>query len=107
MVRENEQFEANLQRRVFEAPSEDLASRIIQQAEGIPQRRAVYGWSWFQQLFAEFRLPAPAYSFATLVMVGVAIGLTLPTLENVTEIQTEQPLEISMVQSVIYIDEEF
>ena len=102
-------FDAQLQQRAYQAPSADFAATIIQRAAAIPQRSPVSGWGWVTQLFAEFRLPAPAYSMAGLLLLGILVGTSLPTLDslNETTAATAQAYEISMAQSAIYYDEEF
>ncbi len=73
------QFEAVLRTRDVEAPSPDLEARIIAAA---PRRERIASpglAEFLRSCFADLRLPAPALTTAAVLIVGVVIGLWLPT----------------------------
>lgn len=55
-------------------PSPDLAQRILRQALMIPQQTQMTMAQAVQRIFAEFRMPQPAYALATLLLIGFAMG---------------------------------
>lgn len=56
------------------SPSPDLAQRILRQALMIPQQTQMTMAQAVQRIFAEFRMPQPAYALATLLLIGFAMG---------------------------------
>jgi hypothetical protein len=73
------QFEAILRTRELEAPSPDLETRIIAAASR-RERMASPGLAeLLRSCFADLRLPAPVLTTAAVLIVGVVIGLWLPT----------------------------
>lgn|SRR5574341_106705 len=73
------QFEALLRSKEPEAPRTDLEARIIAAARR--RERAAYpGLAEFlSSCFADLRLPAPVLTAAAVLIVGIIIGLWLPT----------------------------
>ncbi|MFW0778121.1 MAG: hypothetical protein ACN2B6_10450 [Rickettsiales bacterium] len=51
-----------------------FADEIISASVQITQKLSL--WKYIRRMFAEFHLPAPAYSFASLVMIGCIFGFT-------------------------------
>lgn len=52
--------------------SNDLADRIILAAAKIEQKQSI--WQIIQTLFEEFKIPAPAYSFSSLLIISFVAG---------------------------------
>jgi hypothetical protein len=50
----------------------DFASRIIIAASHIDQKTSI--WNSISRIFEELKVPAPAYSFASLMLVGFVAG---------------------------------
>jgi hypothetical protein len=73
------QFEAILRTRELEAPSPGLEARIIAAARR-RERTAFPGLAEFlRSCFSDLRIPAPALTGAAVLIVGVVIGLWMPT----------------------------
>ncbi len=89
-----------LRSRRLEPASPDLARRIIFKARQLPQNRTVSLWQWMRELCAEFHLPNPAYVLAAALILGMAIGFSLPS-------DTNQSAEdsASSVQNFLSADE--
>ena len=81
---EDEKLEAIMRQRRVEPASQDLATRIILKAQGLPQIRNISLWQSVRQLFAEFHLPAPGYVLASALILGMIVGFTA-TPENTNE----------------------
>lgn len=60
--------------------SDDLADRIIRAASRVEQKQNV--WQWVSRMCEEFRLPLPAYSFASLLLIGFFAGFIYPDTED-------------------------
>jgi hypothetical protein len=73
-----QKLEAMLQSRRFEPASPDLAERIVRKAQHIPQNQTVSLTQWMRGLFAEFRLPRPAYVLACTLIFGAVVGFNAP-----------------------------
>lgn len=70
--KEDMMLERRLRACAVPPPGAEMEERIIRAAARLPQRRSV--WSWLRALCEEFRLPAPAYSFASLLAAGFLAG---------------------------------
>lgn len=70
-----EKLDELLRSRRIEPAREDLAERIIQRAQALPQQRPARFLDWLTALFDEFHLPKPAYVLASTLVAGVVIGL--------------------------------
>lgn len=90
-----------LQARRFESASPDLAERIIRRARQIPQNQTISLTQWVGKLFAEFRLPRPAYVLVSTLMVGFIVGFTVPQYTT-----TADETDLIPVQSFLYSDED-
>lgn len=55
--------------------SRNLADRIIMAASLIEQKQNL--WVLTGKIFKEFKLPSPAYSFASLLLVGFLAGFII------------------------------
>ena len=64
-----------LSRRRFEPPSPDFAQHIMAAAAMLPQRAVPTLMGYLRQLCAEFKLPSPAYAVASVLMLGLALGV--------------------------------
>lgn len=69
-----ERLDALLAKRHFEPAFPALAERIINAAKY--SRGHVNVIDWLKGLFADFRLPQPAYAFALMLLLGVGIGFS-------------------------------
>ena len=96
-----QRLEAMLRSRRFETASPDLAERIIRQAQQVPQNQTVPLTQWVRRLFAEFRLPRPAYVLVSTLIFGFVVGFTLP--QHTT---TADDTDSISVQSFLYADED-
>ena len=76
---EYRQFEAFLRSRAFEDPSPDLAVRIVSAARGRERRTSPRVMEFLAACFQDLRLPAPVLTAAAVLIIGVVIGLLLPT----------------------------
>ena len=94
-------LEAMLQARRFEPASPDLAERIIRQAQRVPQHQTVALTQWVRGLFAEFRLPRPAYVLVSTLIFGFVVGFTIPQYTT-----TADDTDSISVQSFLYADED-
>lgn len=79
----DEKLESMLRSRRVAKASPDLAERIVLRAQALPQRKDISLWQMIQDLFAEFRLPRPAYVLAAALVLGVVVGLSTPSDESV------------------------
>ena len=96
----DERLERMLRERRFEPASPDLAQRIVVAARRRPRaERALSPVQWIGQLFAELRLPAPAYVIAGTLLLGFLVGLGAPLVVG----DDSEPL---YVQSFLYSDED-
>lgn len=82
---DDRQLDALLQRRRFEAPSADLAGRIILAARRAPAPKPVSITGFIGDMFREFALPQPAYAFASVLALGLVLGVSLPGHGNAHE----------------------
>lgn len=96
-----QKLEAMLQARRFEPASPDLAERIIRQARQVPQNQTISLTQWVRRLFAEFRLPRPAYVLVSTLLVGFVVGFTIPQYTT-----TADDTDSISVQSFLYADED-
>jgi hypothetical protein len=96
-----QKLEAMLQSRRFEPASPDLAERIIRQAQQVPQNQTVALTQWVRGLFAEFRLPRPAYVLVGTLIFGFVVGFTIPQYTT-----TADDTDLISVQSFLYADED-
>ena len=96
-----QRLEAMLRSRRFELASLDLAERIIRQAQQVPQNQTVSLTQWVRGLFAEFRLPRPAYVLVSTLIFGFVVGFTLPQYTT-----TADDTDSISVQSFLYADED-
>ncbi len=78
--------------------SDGLASGIIIAASHIPQKQSI--WRWISRMFEEFMLPAPAYSLASMLIVGFLMGVA--TYKN-AEAQTAPD---NIIEQLLYQDDE-
>ena len=74
----DDKLDLMLHSRRVESPSQDLAGRIIMQARRLPQNQTFSPWQWLRDLCVEFYLPKPAYVVATALILGLAIGFSVP-----------------------------
>jgi hypothetical protein len=96
-----QKLEAMLETRRFEPASPDLAERIIRRARQVPQNQTVPLTLWVRGLFAEFRLPRPAYVLVSTLIFGFVVGFTIPQYTT-----TADDTDTISVQSFLYADEE-
>jgi hypothetical protein len=96
-----QKLEAMLQARRFEPANPDLAERIIRQAQQMPQNQTVALTQWVRGLFAEFRLPRPAYVLVSTLIFGFVVGFTIPQYTT-----TAEDTDSISVQSFLYADED-
>jgi hypothetical protein len=75
----DEKLDRMLRSRRLESASPDLAQRIILQAQRLPQKKTFPLWQWLGELCVEFHLPKPAYVVATALILGLAIGFSVPS----------------------------
>jgi hypothetical protein len=75
----NDKLESMLRSRGVEAPSHDLAERIILRAAVVPQQQNFSFWRFMRELCAEFHLPKPAYVLAGALAIGIAVGYSAPS----------------------------
>lgn len=74
----DEKIDEMLKTRRIQAPSPDLAQRIILKAQMTPQAQVFSLGRWIKQTFAELHLPNPAYVLAGTLMMGFVLGLNVP-----------------------------
>ena len=72
MTEQDEQIDQLLKTCQAPKPSHDLAIRISRAALNIEQHKPV--WMLVKDIFAEYHLPSPAYSFAFILFIGFAGG---------------------------------
>jgi hypothetical protein len=97
--KQDEKLDALLRDRRVEAPSPDLAQRIILKAQNLPQNQPLPLRQWIGQLFAEFHLPKPAYVVASTLVLGIVVGFSTP------DITAPNDAESTGVQSFLYAEE--
>ena len=97
--KQDERLEEMLRSRRVESASPDLAQRIILKARQTPQLEPFILRQWLTRVFAEFHLPNPAYVLAGTLIMGVVLGLNVPSLTTADDSDTVQ------VQSFLYSDE--
>lgn len=73
------QFEAILRSRASEDPSPDLAIRIVSAARRRERRPSPGVMEFLAACFQELRVPAPVLTAAAVLILGIVIGLLLPT----------------------------
>ena len=73
------QFEAILRTRQYEAPSPGLEARIIAAARPRARTASPGLVEFLRSCFSDLRIPAPVLTAAAVLIVGVVIGLWLPT----------------------------
>jgi hypothetical protein len=93
-------LETLLRSRGVPSPSGDLAARISRAARRTPQRQPASFSEGLTRLFAELRLPRPAFALAASLIVGIAAGWTMPL--DVAE----DDVDTVYVESFLYPDEE-
>jgi hypothetical protein len=76
---EYRQFESTLRSRAVEDPSPDLAVRIVSAARRRERRASPSIMEFLAGCFQDLRLPAPVLTAAAVLIIGVVIGLLLPT----------------------------
>lgn len=96
-----QKLEAMLQSRRFEPASPDLTERIVRQAQQMPQNQTVSLTQWVRELFAEFRLPRPAYVLISTLIFGFVVGFNTPQYTT-----TADDTDLIPVQSFLYSDED-
>ena len=74
---EDEKLARMLHSRRIEPASQDLAARIILQAQSLPQVQNISLWQSVRQLFAEFHLPKPGYVLASALILGMLVGFNI------------------------------
>jgi hypothetical protein len=76
---EHVRFESILRARAFEDPSPGLALRIVGAARRREQRKSPRIMEFLAVCFQDLRLPAPVVTAVAVLIIGVVIGLLLPT----------------------------
>lgn len=110
-------LDALLHRRRMETPDESLTARIIAAALTQPQQLPLSLREWLAHLFAEFRLPRPAYALASLLFLGLMIGAGIPTVPALPQASialtvaapgatAEAKLSERLIRTVFYPEEE-
>ena len=99
-MNEEEKLDALLRNRTVKPASPDLATRIILQANQLPQKENLSFWQSLRGIFAEFSLPKPAYVLSAALLIGMAAGFG--TMPNTTAVQDSSPVNS---QSLISGDE--
>jgi hypothetical protein len=74
----DEKLDLMLRSRRMESTSADLSQRIILRARELPQKKSLSLWQWLRDACFEFHLPSPTYVVATALIVGMAIGFSVP-----------------------------
>jgi hypothetical protein len=97
--KQDEKLDAMLRSRRMESAAPDLAQRIILMAQSRPQNQTLPLMPWLRQLFAEFHLPKPAYVVASVLVLGIIVGLSTP------DRTASKDEESASVQSFLYADE--
>ena len=109
--RDDEKLEALLRSRPIEPPSTNLAARITlaaltrprTEARARPQSRPRSLGERLSDLFADLRLPQPAFALAALLLVGLVAGWSL----ELDALVTGDDSDAVYVQSFLYPDEEW
>ena len=84
---EDEKLDAILRSRRTDAPSSDLAARIIFKAQGRAQVQNVSLWQSLRQVFVDLHLPKPAYVLAATLILGIVLGFsTAPSNDSTTDL---------------------
>jgi hypothetical protein len=71
-------FEAALSARVYEEPSPDLARRIVSAARRRERNVSIGIIEFLVSCFRDLRVPAPVFTTAAVLVLGVVLGLWLP-----------------------------
>ena len=69
----DQELKTMLSPRSIPAHDERLAQDIMARAARIPQREPI--WQRVSNMFEEFKIPAPAYTLAAVVIIGFASGV--------------------------------
>lgn len=69
-------LERQLNLRNVPPPSSDLAERIIARAYHVPQKTPFNLLAWVRELSAELHVTRPAYTFASLLVLGFVVGIS-------------------------------
>lgn len=102
---DDHELDTVLSRRAYLEPSDDLAQRIIAQAAATPQKKTVTILEWIERLFVDLQLPRPAYSFASVLLLGVVLGMSFSSSETEV-IGAELDIASTSMQAFLYADEE-
>lgn len=76
---EHARFEATLSSRAYEEPSPDLARRIVSAARRRERNASTGIIEFLVSCFRDLRVPAPVLTTAAVLILGVVLGLLLPT----------------------------
>ncbi|MGE0820729.1 MAG: hypothetical protein AB7G75_25245 [Candidatus Binatia bacterium] len=101
--RRERKLEIMLQSRRCEPASPDLVERIVRKAQQVPQNQTISLAQWVRGLFAEFRLPRPAYVLVSTLIFGFVVGFTISQYSTATPPPEADSL---VVQSFLYADED-
>lgn len=75
----DERLEELLKNSALPNSSPGFAQRIILSARTLPQQKAAPKlWESIQRLFAQSRLPHPAFALASVAIIGLFLGLSVP-----------------------------
>ena len=107
--RYDQKLDALLSSRPIEPARADLADRIIQRAQAVPQKQALRPLDWLKRLFDELYLRRPAYTLAAALVAGLVIGFAAqteilePNRSSFVKTELAEPLSI---ESFLYADED-
>jgi len=107
--RHDEKLDELLRSRRIEPAREDLAERIIQRAQALPQERPARFLDWLTALFDEFHLPKPAYVLASTLVAGFVIGLVTQVgigQPNASQLGSADLAGPTPIESFLYVDED-
>jgi hypothetical protein len=85
-LNDDKKLDSMLRSRRIQAPSPNLAARIILKAQGLPQIQRFTLWQLLGQSFIELHLPKPAYVLAASLVLGMFLGFsTAPQISSTTD----------------------
>ena len=62
----------------IEPMSDNFTYRVLRSARSLSSIRELSLLDWLATLFSDFRLPQPAYVIATVIVLGISVGMTEP-----------------------------
>lgn len=102
---DDEKLETLLATRALAEPSADLADRIIARAAVTPQQVPLRLMEWLERAFSELQLPKPAYSLASVMVLGLVLGSSFSQVENST-VSVDENASMAVIESAFYMEED-